>query len=971
MWQVRIKLLLLPQPLTCACLEECRRRKVKCDRGAPCDTCIKTKHPHCTYTPSQPPPPDSRPSRDRPTLLLAKQPTAGSLSVLDENATRAQVGSCGEKDEFGFWHPIAPEALGEPLGSSCNTDTSSRDPGSHRSSAPSSVTSSGHSHYLEGRVRQLEEQLASVRLHGPANVRQETRRKGPWVEIREGSIQKTRYFGQSHWLNGSIIGSRGMIHRLLAFKDRIDTGDPELMGLHRKLMDCKAIGRRIKARRAPDPASITSPGKHMPPRELADSLVEAYLRTFETVYRVVHVPTFRADYERYWRAPAETDEATVVLIQLCMALGAAFHDERFSLRSLAMRWLYEALFWLINPMMRDKKKMTLTGLQVQCLIHLCRHTCGPGADTSWVGAGSLLRTAMYMGLHRDPSLLVRRMPLLKAELRRRLWATVLEIALQSAIDAGGAPLVHTDDYNTRPPADLSDAQLVELATQEEANASFAGGAGAEMAVPLALAETFPTRLAIARHVNCVGIGAVPYDETLRLDAALGRAVKGAMRRILESTGGGGGGNAGNGPSPASVGAGAGSTSSAAPPFSSSGFRVRFARLMLTRTYFTLHVPILRSALRSPVFYYSRKVLLDTAFKIVANCIPPEVKHGSLAAEVAAAAKAPAPSSADYAAASPQLQQLMQDTMAARDPIGSSTGASPATTGTPFSHDGNADFYRLCLNGTGHFRSIPMQAFFVAVVELEQRAREQVESRGGGGAASSSSSSPGDQDLPSHIASLADLYGGYDGGYGDGDDDEMAQINGITATSRAWAARRMLSGEINAQGVAFGDCLTAYNRAVASGCGEDAIAAALAAAMTASVAAAHNLLLDLAEFEERANREHNGGGGGDDGGGHMSSSSAAAAATTAAAATATTTAMQGHQQTAETAPTGLVADPFDMGGGLGLGLDATGGFLMPPIIAPGFSDLDMLQGFEDNVQFGAWNFNWDDSMDLNSGFGMDF
>ncbi|KLU90975.1 hypothetical protein MAPG_09500, partial [Magnaporthiopsis poae ATCC 64411] len=319
--------------------EECRRRKVKCDRGAPCDTCIKTKHPHCTYTPTPPAPSDSRPQREQPVLLPAKQPAPGSLSVLLHDAQRAHVAGSAERDEFGFWHPIAPEALDEPLGSS-STDANSRDAGSHRSSAPSSVTSSAHSHYLEGRVRQLEKQLASVRLNNQANASQEATRKGPWVEVREGSIQKTRYFGQSHWLNGSII------HRLLAFKDRIDSGDPELMGLHRKLMDCKAMGRRIKARRTPDPASITSPGKHMPARKLADSLVEAYLRTFETVYRIVHVPTFRADYERYWRAPAETDEATVVLIQLCMAVGAAFHDDRFSLRSLAMRWLYEALFWL-------------------------------------------------------------------------------------------------------------------------------------------------------------------------------------------------------------------------------------------------------------------------------------------------------------------------------------------------------------------------------------------------------------------------------------------------------------------------------------------------------------------------------------------------------------------------------------------------------------------------------------------------
>lgn len=149
-------------------------------------------------------------------LLPAKQPAPPSLSGLVQDAARAHVPGSAERDEFGFWHPIAPEALDEPLGGS-STDANSRDPGSYWSSAPSSVTSSAHSHDLEGRVRQLEEQLASVRLNGPANARQEARRKGPWVEVREGSIQKTRYFGQSHWLNGSIIGSRGMVRVVLFY----------------------------------------------------------------------------------------------------------------------------------------------------------------------------------------------------------------------------------------------------------------------------------------------------------------------------------------------------------------------------------------------------------------------------------------------------------------------------------------------------------------------------------------------------------------------------------------------------------------------------------------------------------------------------------------------------------------------------------------------------------------------------------
>ncbi|KLU93167.1 hypothetical protein MAPG_12105 [Magnaporthiopsis poae ATCC 64411] len=275
-------------------------------------------------------------------------------------------------------------------------------------------------------------------------------------------------------------------------------------------------------------------------------------------------------------------------------------------------------------------------------------------------------------------------------------------------------------------------------------------------------------------------------------------------------------------------------------------------------------------------------------------------------------------------------------MAAKD---GSTSTTPASTSTSLPHnDGNADFYRLCLNGTGHFRTILMQAFFVGVVELEQRTHE----RGSGG---------GDDDDD------------------DDDDDETAQIHAMTAASRAWTARRALAGETNAQGIAFSDCLTAYHRAVASGCGEEAVSAALASALTASVTAVHSLLVDLTEFEERANRQYNSGrnrssDGDGDGDGEMAPPLAAVPAIAAP--------MQGQQQQ-QSQTTGLGAEAFDMatggGGGLGLGLDAVGGsFVTPPHMMTGFSDLDMLQGFEDTL-FGSWN--WEDSMDMNPGFGMEF
>lgn len=50
---------------------------------------------------------------------------------------------------------------------------------------------------------------------------------------------------------------------------------------------------------------------------------------------------------------------------------------------------------------------------------------------------------------------------LRAEMRRRVWATILEINLQSSIDAGGPPLLSLADYDTAPPANLNDEDLTD------------------------------------------------------------------------------------------------------------------------------------------------------------------------------------------------------------------------------------------------------------------------------------------------------------------------------------------------------------------------------------------------------------------------------------------------------------------------------------------------------------------------------
>lgn len=200
---------------------------------------------------------------------------------------------------------------------------------------------------------------------------------------------------------------------------------------YKAVAQSKVLGRQIKGLRVPQTMSLEF-GNHIPSKQLADKLLEAYLRTYETIHRVLHIPSFRLEYVRYWQNPKGARQAFVIQLQLCMAIGAVFQDDQFSLRSWAVRWVYEGRLWLLQP--SEKSRMNLSGLQVCCLVHLARDVCGVGSDLVWASAGSMMRMALYVGLHRDPKHLPK-MSLLAAETRRRLWATILEILVQSSSES--------------------------------------------------------------------------------------------------------------------------------------------------------------------------------------------------------------------------------------------------------------------------------------------------------------------------------------------------------------------------------------------------------------------------------------------------------------------------------------------------------------------------------------------------------
>lgn len=87
----------------------------------------------------------------------------------------------------------------------------------------------------------------------------------------------------------------------------------------------------------------------LPLKDVADKPVNCYLRTTETVHRILHVPTLRRDYEALWVSDTEPDTAFLVQLKLVLAIGATTYDEQFSLRASVIQWVYKAQTWFSEP----------------------------------------------------------------------------------------------------------------------------------------------------------------------------------------------------------------------------------------------------------------------------------------------------------------------------------------------------------------------------------------------------------------------------------------------------------------------------------------------------------------------------------------------------------------------------------------------------------------------------------------------
>jgi hypothetical protein len=260
----------------------------------------------------------------------------------------------------------------------------------------------------------------------------------------------------------------------------------------------------------------------IPDRSTTDALVAQYLDLFETTYRVLHIPSFLRDYQDLWRSPNESSPEFLVTLLLAMAsivcVSGRYPMKFLGLssrgREAATEWIAASKAYLAA---QSQKTVTLATFQIEILVMLAEEMNSLSLKAQWVSSGHLLRLAMAAGLHREPRGLSPRISTFDQEMRRRLWATILELELLIAVIRGMPSAIRTDAWDCEPPSNIDDEDFgvasLELPPSKPVSVytktSFLCTAQQNVAL----------RLDLLTHINAVK-SSLGFEQVLQYDAQL-------------------------------------------------------------------------------------------------------------------------------------------------------------------------------------------------------------------------------------------------------------------------------------------------------------------------------------------------------------------------------------------------------------------------------------------------------------------
>lgn len=166
-------------------------------------------------------------------------------------------------------------------------------------------------------------------------------------------------------------------------------------------------------------------------------------------------------------------------------------------------------------------------------------------------------------------------------MRKRLWATILELSLQTALDAGTIPTIAMDDFDTMAPANVDDSELNETTKVID---KISDVIVTDTSMQRILLISWPLRVQLLRCMNGLSTD-TSYEAVLQMSTRL-KALCNEIKLTVR------------------------------PQDDYANFRVNLADLFLRRFFLSLHCSYAIRSRRDMHFYYSRKASTDAAMALL-------------------------------------------------------------------------------------------------------------------------------------------------------------------------------------------------------------------------------------------------------------------------------------------------------------------------------------------------------------------
>ncbi|OAG37470.1 hypothetical protein AYO21_08324 [Fonsecaea monophora] len=210
----------------------------------------------------------------------------------------------------------------------------------------------------------------------------------------------------------------------------------------------------------------------LPAKAAADILVRNYFDNVHFIARVVHWPSFQLHYDNFWTAVLAGLEPpawqqSIVLSVLFSAVASMLESEVTAIfarpKSTILGNFQTGTEVALSKaqVLRATKIETLQALVVY-LIPMCRDQLSRAHS---VIVGMAVRLAECMGLHRDPEAIYGLSPV-ECHVRRIIWFQLCFLDFRTCESQGPRPGIKREDYDTKFPLNINDADLLVARPQE-------------------------------------------------------------------------------------------------------------------------------------------------------------------------------------------------------------------------------------------------------------------------------------------------------------------------------------------------------------------------------------------------------------------------------------------------------------------------------------------------------------------------